>query len=157
MEIEGLTMSLRHVDESELIGLFGEEYNPFLSQYSRAQFQRIVVFELIMVNDSSEPFEVKASRCLFDYGDRRIAADNPFELINYWEVLDNDDRTSKKKEKIIKKYMLPDRETVEAGGRLTGYLVFRGSNLPRGGEGKVDIFETTGRRFTFVYNFVLTE
>ena len=157
VEREGLLLTLRYVDESELIGRFRDDSNPFLSTYERAQFQRIVVFELSVTNGGTSTFDFDSNQCMFHFGGKIVEADNPFELRTYWEMLDDDPRTTNKKVAIIEKYMLPGRKKVMEGGALIGYLVFRGSSLPREGEGQVDIYGSTGGRFEFIYNFDFPE
>jgi len=157
MENEGLEITLRYVDESELIGQFGTTVNPFLSTYYRAQFQRIIVFELNIINGGASSFKFDSNHCTLVFGGKNVEADNPFKLTNYWEQLDDSSRDTNRKIDIIKKYMLPGREEITVGEELSGYLVFRASGLPREGEGEVSIYGGSGRRFEFLYNFTFLE
>jgi hypothetical protein len=154
-EKEGINLSLRYIDDGELKNDFGTGANPFLTEYYRLTFRRILVYELTLRNQSGIPVELELSRCELDYGDKITGATNRFQLFNYWESLDDDPRISAKKKKTIERWVLPNRATVGDGSTLFGYLVFMG-NLPRQGEVtvRVPVFRQGGSpSFDLRYNF----
>jgi hypothetical protein len=155
VEKEEIALTLRYIDDAALKEDFGTGANPFLTQYYRMSFRRILVFELTLKNQSGVPVELEATRCDLDYGAKEIEATNRFQLGNYWETLDDDPRIIDKKKKLIERWMLPNRATVGDGSSLFGYLVFKG-NLPRQGEAtvRVPVFRQGGSlSFDFRYTF----
>jgi len=136
VEKDGISLTLRYIDDAALKQDFGTGANPFLTEYYRLTFRRILVFELTLRNQSGVPVEVETTRCELDYGTKRIEAINRFQLGSYWESLDDDRRIVNKKRTLIERWVLPNRARVADGGTLFGYLVFMG-NLPRTGEAKV--------------------
>ena len=136
VEKEGVTITLRHLDDQVLKEDFGTGANPFLTEYHRLSFRRIVVFELTMRNRGSVPAELVLDRCALKFAGSVREAIKAFRLLEYWEFLDEDRRVTRKKEQIIDRFVLPNRAVVGSGSTLFGYLVFMG-NVPRTGEATV--------------------
>jgi hypothetical protein len=153
LEWDNIAVTLRYMDESELNSRFRSDFNPFLSTYHQAMFQRIIVFELTIINDSGFDYSFTTDNVLYHIGSKVVRADTPFKLINYWEAVDTDPRNSGRREDIIRRHMIEEYETAAAGRSLQGYLVFRGTNLPLEGEGHVRIAGSIGDPFEFEYSF----
>jgi hypothetical protein len=154
-ENQGVSLTLRYIDDETLKKDFGTGSNPFLTQYYRMTFRRILVFELTLKNQSGLPVEVEATRCTLEYGAKEVEATNRFQLGNYWESLDDDPRVVKRKKELIERWVLPNRARIPDGETQFGYLVFKG-NLPREGEAtvRVPVFREGGSiSFDFRYTF----
>jgi hypothetical protein len=155
VEKEGVTITLRHLDDQVLKEDFGTGANPFLTEYHRLSFRRIVVFELTMRNRGSVPAELVLDRCDLKFAGSVREATKAFRLVEYWEFIDEDRRVTRKKEQIIDRFVLPNRAVVGSGSLLFGYLVFMG-NMPRTGEAtvRIPIFREGGSlSFDFPYTF----
>jgi hypothetical protein len=155
LERDGITLTLRYLDEKSLKTDFGTGANPFLTSYHRLSFRRFLVFEVTLHNQSAVPVELTLNRCTLDYGAKQTEPTNRFQLTNYWGSLDDDQRIVAQKKKLIDRYVLPNVATVPVGSTRFGYLVFMG-NLPREGEAvvRVPVFREGGSvsfdaRYTF--------
>jgi hypothetical protein len=155
LDKEGISLTLRYLDDATLRKGFGTGANPFLTEYYRLSFRRFLVFELTLRNQSGAAVELALNRCRLEYGSKETEAANRFQLVTHWESLDDDPRVVAQKKKLIERYVLPNVATVPDGSTRFGYLVFKG-NLPRQGEAvvRVPVFREGGSLgFDFRYTF----
>jgi hypothetical protein len=157
---EEITATVRFVDEAILKAKYKEEVNPFLTDYNKIHFRRLVVFEVLIKNGSAEALLFLTNRLELQYG----KADQPynrFQLGQHWEFQDEDEGTKaihkSRREKIIQQMVLPNSYTIQAGGIMKGYVVFVGS-MPSYGSAKVyvPLFKSERdeyHRFEFPFEF----
>ena len=153
-ESGGVSADLRYLDDLTLRRDFGSGANPFLTEYYRLSFRRILVFELTLRNHAGMPVELELSECELDYGARRTSPINRFQLAGYWEGLD-EPRIAAEKKRTIDRWMLPNRAVVADGATRFGYLVFM-ANLPREGAAAVNVpvfYEGGSLTLSFDYTF----
>jgi len=154
-EEQGLAITLRFRDEASLNRQFGADVNPFLTNYYRFMFRRVIVFELTLKNIESAPYKFQLARCQLSYAGQTVRPTNAIQLLADWESADHKPRITQQREPIINRYVLPYRKTVATGGRLFGFLVFK-ANLPNHGEAQVSIPGSGGPDappLTFSYTF----
>jgi len=154
-EVEGVSAELRFLDDQFLKKQFGTEANPFLTEYYRISFRRILVFELNLRNQSGKRVELDLRRCELDYGAKQTPASSRSGLADHWESMQEDRRYLAEKDRIIERWVLPDRAVVADGATRYGYLVFLG-NLPREGAATVHVpvfYEGGAANLRFKYNF----
>ena len=158
---EGLTATVRFVDETILKTKFREEINPFLTKYNRMQLRRIIVFEVTVKNQDSEAVLFFMNRLEMQYGGKSLQPYNRFQLGQHWEFSDEDAGTKPihkaRREKIIEDLVLPNSLTIPAPGEMRGYVVFLG-NTPSYGPAMVylPLFqskEVVFHRFEFPFEF----
>lgn len=153
-ESGGISADLRFLDDTTLTRAFGSDSNPFLTEYYRLSFRRLLVFELTLRNQSGAPVELELSECELDYGGRRTGATNRYQLASHWESLD-EPRIAAQKKRTIDRWVLPNRAVVADGATRFGYLVFMG-NLPREGAATVSVpvfYEGGSVTLSFDYTF----
>ena len=154
---ERISTTLRYLDEETLISKFGKKKNPFLTHYYTLQFKRIMVFEVKVQNSRQESIELILNRMELQFGGNAVHPTNRFQLSNFWESRDDLDETKptdrRKKERVIKDYVLPNSITVGTGGKVAGYAVFMG-NLPRYGQASVYI-PLFRKKIELIHNFRL--
>jgi hypothetical protein len=138
VEQEGVTMTLRFLDESSLRQKFGSSENPFLTDYNLLMFRRNVVFELTIQNQGPSSFLFELRGCELQYGGKTLGPLNRFQLASDVHIRDEDPRLKAPKTALIERYVLPNKVNLAPGGLLTGYLLFQG-NLPVSGEAQVSI------------------
>jgi hypothetical protein len=143
-ELDGLSVTLKFRDDASLIRQFGTEANPFITEYYRLFFRRFITFEMTLTNQTQAAYPFKLSNCRLEYGGKEIRPINKVSLLNYWQSSDAMFKTTREREPIINKYVLPDGKEVPVGGMLRGYLVFQG-DLPLHGEAKVSIPAAGGK------------
>ncbi len=141
-EEEGISITVRYLDEETLINKYGKKGNPFLTPYHTLQFKRIMVFDIRFKNSRQESIELILNRMELQFGGKAVQPTNRFHLAGFWEFRDDIDETKRtdrqKKERAIKKYVLPNSISIRSGGTAKGYAVFMG-NLPRYGQASVYI------------------
>ena len=158
---EGLTTTVRFVDEAILKAKYREEVNPFLTDYNRVQLRRVMVFEVTVENGGSEAVLFQLNRLELQYGGKSLQPYNRFQLDQHWQFTDEDRGTKSvhktRREKIIEDMVLPNSYTLAAGGIMRGYAVFVG-NTPNYGSAKVyvPLFKSKDQeyhRFEFPFEF----
>ena len=158
---EGVTITLKFVDEAILKAKYKEEYNPFLTDYYSIQLKRLIVFELTVDNKSPGDLLFVLNRLELQYSSKPLHTYNRFHLSQHWEFTDDDSETDAsdiaRREKIINNTVLPNSNTLRAGGIMRGYAVFAG-NTPNYGPAMVYIplFKTKDvvfHRFEFPFEF----
>jgi len=143
-ELDGLTVTLKFRDDASLTRQFGSTANPFITEYYRLFFRRFVTFEMTLTNQTQATYPFKLSDFRLEYGGKEIRPINKVSLLNYWQSSDEMLKTTREREPIINKYVLPNWKDVPVGGMLRGYLVFQG-DLPLHGEAKVSIPAAGGK------------
>jgi hypothetical protein len=153
-EAEGVALTLRFRDEQDLAKRFGTTANPFLTEYYRLIFRRIIVFELRIENGAADPYALRLSDCELHFADKVTTPTNAFQLLNYWEATDDRRQITLQREPLIKRYVLPNQVTVKPGGSVSGFIVFMG-NLPNHGEARVLLPGpgTNGSPIEFTFQF----
>jgi hypothetical protein len=158
---DGLTATVRFVDEVILKAKYKEEVNPFLTDYNKMQLRRVIVFELTVENEGSEALLFIMNRLELQYGGKALQPYNRFQLGQHWEFTDEDRGTKPihkvRREKIIEETVLANSYTLQAGGIMQGYVVFVG-NTPNYGSAKIYIplFKSKDEvyhRFEFPFEF----
>ena len=158
---EGLTATVKFVDETFLKAKYRKEYNPFLTDYNRIQLRRLIVFELKVDNKSPQDLFFVMNRLEFQYSGKYLKPYNRFLLGQHWEFTDEDRGTDAsdivRREKIIENTVLPNSYTLRAGGIMKGYAVFVG-DTPNYGPAAVYIplfknKEAVLHRFEFSFGF----
>jgi hypothetical protein len=156
---EEITTTVRFVDEAILTAKYKEEVNPFLTNYNKMQLRRIIVFEVTVENDGSDPLLFLMNRLELQYGGKALQPYNRFQLGQHWEFTDEEAKGIHKsrREKIIEQMVLPNNYIVQAGGIMRGYVVFIG-NTPNYGSAMVyvPLFESKDvvrHRFEFPFEF----
>jgi hypothetical protein len=158
---EGVTATLQFVDETILKAKYREEYNPFLTDYTRVQLRRLMVFELTVENNSPETLFFYLNRLELQYGGKAIQPYNRFHLNQHWAFTDEDRDTKPvhkvRREKIVEQMVLPNSYALQAGGLMRGYVVFIGGTPNYGSAmAYVPLFETEEAvfyRFDFPFEF----
>lgn len=154
-ENDGIQMALRFLDEGLLVSRHGKADNPFLTNYNQLMLRRLLVFELTLRSLSGKSLDLFLKNGELTYGGRSLIPANRFQLSNYWAGVDRDPRSTKSKELLIQKLVLPDHEAVRPGGSIKGYLVFQG-DLPSSGAATVVVRLSAGSallpfQFSFVF------
>ncbi len=158
---EGITVTVRFMDEPTLIDKFGKKTNPFLTQYYTMQLKRIMVFEVKVQNQHREAVDLALNRMMLQFGGSSVQPYNRFQLANYWEFRDEKlevksiDRARKRR--IIKERVLPNAVTIPEGGKTVGFALFM-ANLPIYGQATVYLpffrrEKELIHRFEFTYEF----
>jgi hypothetical protein len=136
---DGVSLSLRFLDEAQLKRRITPDENPFLTQYNRMQFRRIMVFDVMAANTGSETLEINLPECKLAFGEtRRVAASTRQQIVNYWGPIDKYPKTSRAKQMNAEKYILPTLVKVRPDSQIRGYLVFQG-DLPDTGAATVSV------------------
>jgi len=133
---KGITVSLVHLTEGEILTRFGRTNNPFLPDRSLTGGGPSIVFELTVETGSDIRIYLKSIE--FHAGDRFRRPINGFHLGQYWDTkIQRSDRyrgwSSGVVQKKIKDNMFPDRLKLAEGKNHTGLIVFSGS-VPLHGE-----------------------
>jgi hypothetical protein len=153
--------TLRFMDDGTIDVKYRKEANPFLTDYYSVHFKRIIVFELTLENDGSQAAQFFLNRVELVFGGKTINPTNQFHLEEYWKFKDSQQETRgiyvSMRENIIKKNVLPNSYSLNAGGAIKGYLVFMG-NTPTYGEAVlyIPVYRTERERlelFEFSYEF----
>jgi hypothetical protein len=153
VEQEGVTMTLRFLDEPSLQRRFGTSENPFLTDYYRVMFRRNVVFELTVQDQGPDAFAFELKDCELQYGGKTLGPLNRFQMASDVDIKDEDRHFKARKKALIERYVLPNRNDLASGGTLAGFLLFQG-NLPTTGEALVTIPGKKGEPdFKFRYTF----
>jgi hypothetical protein len=152
-EMDGLTLSLRFLDEAQLKRRFRTEENPFLTQYSRIFLRRIMVFELTAAYAGAGTVELRLSDCEMAFGEKKLSATTQLQLVNYWQTLDKNLKTSRARQINAEKYVLANQSRIPAGGQLRGYLVFLGDLPDSGAAGILVPFNGDGGPLEFSFDF----
>ena len=156
---EKLTATVRFVDEAILKAKYKDEVNPFLTDYNRMQLRRLIVFEVTVENDGSDPLSFFLNRVELQFGGNTFKPYNRFQLGQHWEFVDEEAKGIHKsrREKIIKQTVLPNSYPIQARSSMRGYVVFVG-NTPNYGSAivYVPLYKSQERefhRFEFPFEF----
>ncbi|OHD21940.1 MAG: hypothetical protein A2064_05050 [Spirochaetes bacterium GWB1_66_5] len=137
-ESEGLTASLTFRDDAGLNREFGNEANPYRTEYNKMQFRRRMVFELTLSNGASQDYRFQLADCELQYGGKTVRATSAFQLIEEWRLMDSSRKMAAQKEPIIKKTLVATQKMVPPGTTLRGLVLFQG-NLPAHGLARITI------------------
>jgi len=135
---EGLAATLTFRDEAGLNREFGNEANPYRTEYNKMQFRRRLVFELTLTNGTPQDYRFQLADCELQYGEKTVRATSAFQFIEEWRLMDSSRRMAAQKEPIIKKTMVATQKLVPSGATLRGLLLFQG-NLPAHGLARITI------------------
>lgn len=158
---DGLSATLRFLDDATLKKKFREEINPFLTDYNTMHLRRVMVFELTVKNQGPKPVLFIMNQLELQFGGKSLQPYNRFQLEQHWEFTDEERKTKgahkAMRENIIKDFILQNSFTIPTQGGMKGYLVFVG-NTPNYGPAKLylPLFASKDEvlhRFEFPFSF----
>ncbi len=153
VEQEGLAATLSYRDDTWLRREFGTDANPYLTEYSKLQFRRRLVFDLTLENRGSSEYRFRTADCELQYGGKTVRATNAFQFVNEWRTMASTPKIATQVEPLIKRTMLASERVVLPEASLRGFLLFQG-NLP--GHGTAQVFlpgMTEGSSLRFDFEF----
>jgi hypothetical protein len=143
VEESGATFYLTFLDEDTLTKRFGKpERNPFLSEYYVMNYQRVIPFEIRIINKSGVNIEISTRESFLVFESMHIPAYNQFLMDDYWTTRDlksaAKDYDHNDKIEAIRQYVVDTFESILDGGSYKGILAFVG-DTPTFGKAVVSI------------------
>ncbi|MBA7651599.1 hypothetical protein ES703_59418 [subsurface metagenome] len=166
----GITLSVKFLNEDDLVERFGRVNNPFIAPLSALGFTRMMVFEALVENNSkntADPVTIATvimplNKIEIQFGGKNKNPVNRFHLYEFWKNRIYKDDTykkwnSSKINQLIKKTVLPNTVISKPQSDTPGLLVFMG-RFPNYGTADVyiPIFTEDGKQlhnFRFVFRF----
>lgn len=157
---EHFDLTLRFIDEDELIDRYGRRDNLFIAPVGLISRDRFIPFELT-ITARREAVALPLNLIEMSYGGRAVAPMNQFHFGQYWQHRDEQTEVSgaeaAARQRTIRRTILSNTTRVAPGETESGMLLFRG-NFPRYGSAEitVQIVDQTERpieRAQFTYEF----
>ena len=157
---EHFDLTLRFIDEDELIDRYGRRDNLFIAPVGLISRDRFIPFEL-KITARREAVALPLNLIEMSYGGRSVTPMNQFHFGQYWQHRDEQSEISgaeaAARQRTIRRAILPNTTRVAPGETESGMLLFRG-NFPRYGTAEitVQIVDQTDRpieRAQFRYEF----
>ena len=171
--MNGITLSVKFLNEDDLVERFGRVNNPFIAPPSALGLNRMMVFEALVENNlknTADPDAIAAivtiiiplNKIEIQFGGKNKNPVNRFHLYEFWKNRIYKDDTykkwnSSKINQLIKKTVLPNTVISKPQSDTAGLLVFMG-RFPNYGTADVyiPIFTEDGNQlhnFRFVFQF----
>lgn len=165
--MNGITLSVKFLNEDDLVERFGRVNNPFIAPLSALGFSRMMVFEALVENNSkntADPVTIimPLNKIEIQFGGKNKNPVNRFHLYEFWKNRIYKDDTykkwnSSKINQLIKKTVLPNTVISKPQSDTNGLLLFMG-RFPNYGTADVyiPIFTEDGNQlhnFRFVFQF----
>lgn len=132
LQDEYFNFQLRYMDPDEVRKQFGPRNNPFIKPPGVFDDREFIVFELIIKNKSTTGMKLELPMIEFNTGASKSNPKNAFQVMQYWELEDDDISTLDFNEMKSKaeRYMHPRDIQLPPDGFKRGLLVFN-AQLPR--------------------------